>query len=126
MPKSEDVSLHLRCPDLDDSRLQSITYDLTRSLQEQSFNTAKLAQEPVQPGMKGDPVTIGTIILTLIGSGGVAVKLIDNLRPYFERKPKLSVELSRPDGKKFVLEAESISTKQLRETSQMLNRFLES
>ena len=126
MPKSPDISLQLHCSELDDSRLQTLTYDLTKSLRGQDFCTVKTGEKSPEAGKKGDPVAIGTVILTLIGSGGVAVKLIDMFRPYFERKPQLKVEFSRPDGKKVVIAAESVSTKQLRETSQMLDRFFES
>jgi hypothetical protein len=126
MSKGQDVSVQLRCPDLDDSRLQSMTFDVMTSLRDQNIGKVRQPEKPVEVGMKGDPVTIGTIIMTLIGSGGVAVTLIDAMRPYFERKPVLKVELSRPDGKKVVLDAESVSPKQLSVTSEILNRFFES
>lgn len=124
MPSSGDVSLKLRCAELDDSRLQSLTLDLAKSLRSENIGVVKRAETPPGVGDKGDPITIGTIFMTLIGSGGLAVKFIDAMKPYFERKPKLVLKLARPD-KSVEITAESLSGKQLRETLEMLNRFFE-
>jgi hypothetical protein len=124
MPNSGNVFLKLQCAELDDSRLQSLTLDLAKSLRDENIGVVKRAETPPNIGDKGDPITIGTIVMTLIGSGGLAIKFLDVMKPYFERKPKLVLKLNRPD-KSVEVTAESLSGRQLRETSELLNRFFE-
>ena len=121
---SEEVSLHLVCADLDNSKLQDITRDLTKSLREQNVGTVRMAESRSEPGGKGDPVMIGNIILALIGSGGVAVTLIQVLKAYVERKASMSFEFSRPDGKKVVLNSENLGKGQMAETAKLVEQFL--
>jgi hypothetical protein len=125
MGNTNDVSVQLRCDDLDDSRLQSITQELAKSLRQENIAEVNLTHTSPIPGTKGDPVTIGAIIMTLIGSHGLATKLIDVLRPYFARKPKMTLELTRPDGKKVSLSADSVSSGQLNQTNDILKSFFE-
>jgi hypothetical protein len=104
--------------------MQQVTRDLAKSIREQNLGTIRIEEGPSQTGKKGDPVAIGNIVLALVGSGGVAVSLVQVLKAYVERKSSLSFELSRADGKKVALNAENLGSSQLHETSQIIEKFL--
>jgi Effector Associated Constant Component 1 len=120
----EKLEIKVSSPDLDDSRVQALTGELVKSLRDQNLGNAALASGESRPGKKGDPVTVGNIILTLIGSGGVAVSLVHVLRAYVERKSTLRFEVTRADGDKRVLDATNLGKGQLEATQQMLTEFL--
>lgn len=122
---SDPVLLKLDCADLDPDRLHAISGDLARSLRAEGIAEATLHREEGAPGQKGDAVTIGTIVLTLIQTGGVAVTLLQVLRKaYLARKSTLRFELARADGRKVSLETESFDSKQLESTRKLLADFL--
>jgi hypothetical protein len=125
LAQSKKLEIKLSCPDLDESKLQALTRDLVRSLRDQNVGESSLATGESKPGKKGDPVTIGNIILTLIGSGGVAVGLVHVLRAYVERKSSLHFEVTRADGEKRVLNATNFGKGQLESTQNMLAEFLQ-
>jgi hypothetical protein len=113
MATQTDFGLLLSDESSDASRLQRITRELTTTLDRQRDLEARLPENDSLPGSKGDPVTIGAIVLTLIGSGGVVKSLIDVLKAYIDRQPSLKIEISRPDGSKTSVSAENLSPKQL-------------
>jgi hypothetical protein len=123
----ERITLRLLCDELDDSKRQSLTRDLRRSLSEQGLEATLPLYGGSGPGTK----TIGSIdwnaiILTLIGSGGVAVALIQVLKSYVERKSTLKIKITRTDGAEFLLTAENLNGKQQPETAPALEAFLKS
>jgi hypothetical protein len=120
----EDIVLRIESKDLDASRLQNITRDLAASLRKQNLGKIELPEYPVDPTMKGVPVDLGNIILTLIGSGGVVVSLIAVLKAFVERKRTLVFKFCRQDGKKIELNAENLSEGQLEKTLQTVEQFL--
>jgi Effector Associated Constant Component 1 len=121
---SSNIALELSCNDLDPSRIQSLTRELAKDLQRFGIGSVNLKEGFARLGAKGDPVTIGQIVLTLVGSGGVAVTLAQVLKAYVERKPSLHIEVVRPDGEKRVLDASSLNTSQLAAAEQMIDGFL--
>ena len=121
---NDPVLLTLDCADLDPDRLHAISGDLTRSLRAEGIGEATLHREEGAPGQKGDAVTIGTIVLTLIQTGGVAVTLLQVLKAYLARKSTLRFELARADGRKVSLETESFDNKQIESTRKLLAEFL--
>jgi len=123
---SREFSLRVRCADLDDSKLQSLTRDLVKSLREQDLGTIDAPKQPSQAGEKGDPITIGNIVLALISSSGVAVSLVQVLKTYAERKRTIQFEITRPDGVKLALSGENLRHTELHETSVAVEEFLKS
>ncbi len=121
---NDPVLLTLDCADLDPDRLHAISGDLARSLRAEGIGEATLHREEGAPGQKGDAVTIGTIVLTLIQTGGVAVTLLQVLKAYLARKSTLRFELARADGRKVSLETESFDNKQIELTRKLLADFL--
>ncbi|HUB15765.1 MAG TPA: hypothetical protein VMB34_27715 [Acetobacteraceae bacterium] len=120
-----DVTLSIICDEFDASRLDAMARALARSLRNEGIDAVPAAAPDATPGAKGDPVTLGTIVLALIGSGGVAVTLLQVLRAYLERKSTLRFEVTRADGRKVSLDASWFGKAQLAQTQTILARLLE-
>jgi hypothetical protein len=73
-----------------------------------------LAVEPAEvvPGAKGDPITIGTIVLALITSGSV-VALINCFRGIFARERSLTISVKAPDGREVKINSKNINDESL-------------
>ncbi len=74
------------------------------------------------PGSKGDPITIGALLLTLMTSGGL-VALIGVIKAYVERDASLELDFKREDGARLTLRAENLGKKQIEETMKIANNF---
>jgi hypothetical protein len=125
MPRT-DVTLTIGCDELDDSRLDAMTRAMIISLQREGLvaTTAARASDAV-PGTKGDAVTIGAIALSLIGSGGVVVTLLQVLKTYLERKSTLHFEITHRDGRRISFDASCFGKAQLEQTRKTLTGLLE-
>jgi hypothetical protein len=121
-----DVTLTIRCNDLDASRLDTMTRAMTRSLRDEGLDAAAPRAADAAPGAKGDPITGATIVLSLIGSGGVAVTLLQVLKAYLERKSTLCFQITHPDGRKISIDASYFGKAQLEQTRKTLTDLLES
>jgi hypothetical protein len=62
------------------------------------------------PGAKGDVVTIGTIIVTLITSGALTA-LIGCLKAVFAGDDKINIDITKPDGTVIKINASNIKDK---------------
>ena len=120
----DNVLLKLECADLDDSRIQGLASDLARSLRDEGVGEAAMQRDTAGRGQKGDAATIGTIVLALIQTGGVAVTLLQVLKAYLARKSTMRFELTRPDGQKIVLDAAWFGRHQLDTARSMIADFL--
>jgi len=127
MTQQDSLRLQLTCVDLNDSSLQEITRQLAKSLNEQNIGKATLTEPATRAGAKGDPIAIGSIILALLGSGGVAVSLIQVLKAYVERKRTLQFEFTTPEGKKVSFNAENLADKDLMQNAtNVMKQFIAS
>jgi hypothetical protein len=127
MTRESSFRLQLTCSDLDESSLQAITREVAKSLRDESVGKATLLEPATHSGAKGDPITIGNIVLALVGSGGVAVSLVQVLKAYVERKQTLTVELVKPDGTKLSFTAENLADKdQMQNAGSVVERFITS
>jgi hypothetical protein len=124
MPRRE-LTLTIGCDELDDSRVDAMARGMARSLREAGVDAAPAPASDITPGAKGDPVTLGTIVFALIGSGGVAVTLLQVLKAYLERKSTLRFEITRADGRKVSLDATWFSPAQLTQTHNIIAGLLE-
>lgn len=117
--------LSLSSSDLPDDVIQDLTFDLCDDLRRQLDEDARIAEQaPTSPGTKGDPVTIGTIVLSLIGSGGVAVTLINLLKSYIDRGSQLKITLHGKNGSVEV-EAANLRPAQIEQTTKLISTILE-
>jgi len=117
------VTLLLSAPGLDPDRLHGLALSLGRTINAETDMTAGVPEEDPRPGAKGDPVTIGAIVLALITSGAAA-KLCEVLGAYFERDSKLEVALERDDGSRLDIKAENLSSARMEETVGLVREFL--
>lgn len=119
------IFLSLSSTYLSDEDIQALTYDLCAVLRREIDENAKLAEQPLSSaGTKGDPVTIGTIILTLIGSGGVAVTLINVLKSYIERGQHLKINIKGKNGETIEVSADNLRPEQIEQTAKLINNIL--
>jgi hypothetical protein len=119
-----DVTLTIGCNELDDSQLGAVARAMIRGLQDEGLDATAARAADAVSGTKGDAVTIGTIALSLIGSGGVAVTLLQVLKAYLERKSTLCFEITHPDGRKVSLDASFFGKAQMEQTRKILTDLL--
>lgn len=115
-----DTIISLSCKEIDDEDLQQLTLELCQELNS-SVSEAKIPESIPEPGLKGEPVTIGTILITVIP---VAGSLLGVLKTYLERRKTLELTLKRK-GQEFTLKAENLDDKQLQQTQKLIKEFFE-
>lgn len=119
-----ELTLTIKADDMRGEELDEITRELSAELNQGVAVEARLPEETGAAGSKGDPVTVGTIILLLLGGGGVAAKLIEVLKAYVERGNKLEFEFKKPDGTSMSLKTENFSQSGVKELSDSLSKFI--
>ena len=119
-----NVLLEVDSPDLSSESLQELTYDLCVTLRRELEAEAEVAGHEVGGvGLKGDPVTLGTIVLTLLGGGGVVVAFINVLKSYVERSRPFSIKIKTENGEVEV-SGDSLRPEQIEQTRKLILRVL--
>jgi hypothetical protein len=119
-----DISLSVVSEELNETELQSLTRQLCVDLNDEIDNIdARLPVEPSVSGHRGDPVTVGTIIVTLISSGAV-VALINVLKSYIDRPKKLKISITDGEGKQLMFESDRLSANEFHEATRMLEKIV--
>lgn len=72
-------------------------------------------------GEKGDPVTVGLIILSLITSGSV-VALLECIKGIMARDKKIEFDIKKKNGECIKVTSQNVSTGEIKE---LLNQILE-
>lgn len=116
------VMLSLKSVDLNSDDLQDITRNLCNTLNRETDVEAKQAESNGSTGYKGDPITIGAIILAFL-TGGAASSMFNVLQAYLERAPSLEMEFQHPDGKKLTIRAKDVDPEQIENTWQKAREF---
>ena len=118
------VTLSISSNELNDLEISDFARDLLATLMETPGLDADLATAVREGGAKGDAVATGTIIMTLIGSGGVAVSLINILKAYVARGRKNKIRVKNSQGKQVDLEGTNLTASQIRKTTALLKELL--
>jgi hypothetical protein len=118
--------LHLHDNAMSEEGIQELTFELKNSVNQHTDLTAQLPEEAGGVGTKGDPVTIGQILLAAVGGGGAIATLMPVLQTYFERKPSIKIELDMGDGRTLKFEAEHMQPEQIQQTMQDIKQLVES
>jgi len=105
-----------------DERLQAITRQFCRDLSTELSYDCRLPEQVAQPGQRGDPITIGAVIVALAKSGTI-LGFLRLVQTYISRVPSLEMTVVRTDGSRFSLKASNLTEKQLQTTEQALTRF---
>jgi hypothetical protein len=108
-----DTSLTLSMPGIPDARLAQLTRDLERDLSRAGIQT-RPAGAPLAPGERGDPITLGVLVLALITSGAVTA-MIECLKAYLSRERTLIIKLMHADGTQVEITARNVNTPAVRE-----------
>jgi hypothetical protein len=112
-------------PGASDEQKQQLARDLVRTLSRETDIIAALPEPALaESGSRGDPVTLGTIVLTFL-TGGSAAALIKVLESYFQRKSSLQVELKKPDGRALAIHAENVTADQIEKTAKLARQFFQ-
>jgi hypothetical protein len=119
-----EIRASLSATDLSDEGIHGLTVELCRELNREIDVNARVVEGHARPGAKGDPVSIGTIILTFMTSGA-AVGLIKAIESCLSRRPSLEIELERPDGKKMVVRGQDIHPEQVQRAADLARDFFE-
>jgi hypothetical protein len=74
-------------PELDPEAVERLTRGLRAEVAELDVESVRPPPgEPAPPGAKGDPVTVGALIVALSASGGVLTTLIGLLRHWLDQR----------------------------------------
>lgn len=98
--------------DIDHEALHALTQQLCASINSETDIQAEIPSGAVQPGHKGDPITIGTIALTFLSSGS-AVALFNIFKAYFERDASFTIKAKKPDGTEVEISAQNMKLEQI-------------
>jgi hypothetical protein len=118
-----EFQIAVRSSELDPERLHASTIELRRTIVEETDATVSSPAVSSSTGAKGDPITIGTLAVTFLTSGA-AVSIFKVLESYVTRKRSIDIEVSRPDGAKFVLHTEDVSPKEIAATQKTFENFI--
>ena len=69
-----------------------------------------------EPGKKGDPVTMGAIIIAAISGGGALTALVGTIGSYLARDRRTEVEIQTADGRKVRISSQAFKREELEET----------
>ena len=119
-----DVTIEISSKALSAEELDRITRQLAGALEQETDLAPVLPTTESGPGVKGEPVTIGALILTFISSGA-AVALFGVLKAYFSREPSLKIDLKKPDGSELSLSAQNMDPARVDETLDHLKKVFE-
>ena len=92
-----DLTLQIQSDELSESRLQDVARSLRSDLLKYTDADVDFPQERGEAHHKGEPITIGLLLLTAMTSG-TAVPFFNVLKAYFERNKGLKIKLERADG----------------------------
>jgi len=107
-----EVILTISSPELDGEATALVTRRFAKSLANEAGIRPIPSQAPAEVDAKGDPITLGTLLLTALSSGSV-VALFNIAKSYVERRRSLVFVLTRSDGAKMEVRAENLEVGQL-------------
>lgn len=116
-------SLLLVDADLDDEDLHRLTTELCATIAEETSLEPSLVRGVAVPGSKGEPVTVGAIVLALITSGAIA-NLISVLAARVSRQSSITFNIRRPDGQSLEISAQNLAAAQVQDTIRTAQQFL--
>ena len=119
-----DAVMSIRSNDSDAEGLQKLTEELCRDLNRETDVAAAVAAQSSRPGTKGDLLTVGTILITLLGGRGVGRALVDVLNTYIGRGHHLEVEIKAKGGEAVKITGDNLTPDQLNQTIELVNKVL--
>jgi len=111
--------LQLHSETLEMESIHSISTLLSDSIEKETNYEVLHEQSGPRSGDKGDPVSIGTIVLAAISTGTV-ISLLDVIKAYLSREPEITITINTR-AEKISLNSKNISTKEIQSTIEKLN-----
>jgi len=120
-----EIELQLSSTDLSDDELDALARQLANTITDETDVAAALQEGDSEPGAKGDPITIGSLVLTFISSGA-AIALFEVFKTYFARESSLNIALKRSDGTEVSVSAQNLKPEQLQGTIDQVKQLADS
>ena len=98
------VRLSLASDRISDAALQDRVRTLGHDIERHSDANAQPEAGTAAANTKGEPITLGVLLVTFMTSGA-AVAALNVLKSYLERDRSMSMTLEKPDGSKISLTA---------------------
>jgi hypothetical protein len=115
------IALSISSTELSDDRIQDLTLDLCGALNRETDIEAELPKSTAKKGSRGEPITLGLILLTIIKSGSV-VAFLSVLRSYLDREPSIKMSIKQEDGTEITIDAKNMNLDQIRELKEIMEK----
>jgi hypothetical protein len=109
------VTLAIKSDRLAGDDLQDLTREFCATVNRETEVSAHVPERPAEAGERGDPVTLGVLLLTFISSGA-AVALFETVKALFERNSSVELDLKREDGRTLTIRAQNLGPDQIERT----------
>jgi hypothetical protein len=94
--------------DLEPEELDRLSRDLERQLADTGGVALDTVPQPTVPGQRGDPITVGTLLLAAVTSGAVSA-VFNIIKSYVGRGIDLNFEGTAIDGRPIKIAMKNIS-----------------
>ena len=118
------IELTLSSKEIQGKALQDLTQDFRDTLAREARIDAQLKTTSPAQGEKGEPITMGVLVLAFITSG-TAVGLINAISAYFARSKKLEFTLKKANGDRISIKSENLTPEEREQTLHQLQDFLQ-
>jgi Effector Associated Constant Component 1 len=108
------VDLILAAEHLDEETIQTLTRELCTIINRETDLQASMDERETKIGTRGDPVTVGTILLAAVGSGGAVVALINVLKSYVDRSPELVIDVKTKSGDRIKISSKNVDAAEVK------------
>ena len=99
--------------DIADARLAQLTQELGLDLSRAGVQ-ARTIEAPAVQGDKGEPITLGVLVLALVTSGAVTAA-IECFKAYLSRESALTIKVARTNGLQVEVTARNVDTPAVRD-----------
>ena len=119
-----DAVVAISCDSLAEDDLQSLTRELSTTINRETDVGAAIPEAQPEPGSKGDPAVLHTLLLTFMSSGA-AVAMFQVIKSYVERNKSLTMTFKRADGEELVIDQTNMSADQMDKTVEFARAFFD-
>lgn len=119
-----DATVAVSCDSLAEDDLQSLTRELSTTINRETDVSAAIPEAPAEPGSRGDPAILHTLLLTFMTSGA-AVAMFQVIKSYVERNKSLTMTFKRSDGEELVIDQTNMSADQMDKTVEFARAFFD-
>lgn len=89
------IELALMAENFREETVQSLASSICTTINNETDFVASMGEQKSELGSKGDPITVGTILLAVLGTGGGTAALINVFKSYVDRSKELTIRLKK-------------------------------